>query len=79
LTWTQAWRRKNKKGKIETAAKKKGKRSARVFKSIQGITIEDIKKRRDAKPDLKKAQRDNALRYEAQGGEGGEAGLDAGQ
>ena len=62
LTWTQAWRRKNKKGKVETAAKKKGKRSARVFKSIQGITIEDIKKRRDAKPDLKKAQRENALR-----------------
>lgn len=62
MTWTQSWRRKNKKGKIETAAKKKGKRSARVFKSIQGITIEDIKKRRDAKPDLKKAQRDNALR-----------------
>jgi len=47
---------------LETATKKKGKRSARVFKSIQGITIEDIKKRRDAKPDLKKAQRDNALR-----------------
>jgi len=62
LTWTQSWRRKNKKGKVETAAKKKGKRTARVFKSIQGITIEDIKKRRDAKPDLKKAQRDNALR-----------------
>jgi large subunit ribosomal protein L24e len=62
LTWTQSWRRKNKKGKIETAAKKKGKRSARVFKSIQGITIEDIKKRRDTKPDLKKAQRENALR-----------------
>jgi hypothetical protein len=40
LTWTQSWRRKNKKGKIETAAKKKGKRTARVFKSIQGITIE---------------------------------------
>lgn len=47
---------------METAAKKKGKRTARVFKSIQGTTIEDIKKRRDAKPDLKKAQRDNALR-----------------
>ena len=62
MTWTQAWRRKNKKGKVETLAKKKGKRTARVFKSIQGITIEDIKKRRDAKPDLKKAQRENALR-----------------
>jgi len=62
LTWTQAWRRKNKKGKIETAAKKRGKRTARVFKSIAGITIEDIKKRREAKPDLRKAQREAQLR-----------------
>jgi len=62
LTWTQAWRRKNKKGKVETAAKKRGKRTARVFKSIQGISMEDIKKRREAKPDLRKAQRQEALR-----------------
>ena len=62
LTWTQAWRRKNKKGRVETAAKKKGKKTARVFKSIAGITMEDIKKRRDAKPDLRKAQRETALR-----------------
>ena len=47
---------------METAAKKKGKKTARVFKSIAGITIEDIKKRRDAKPDLRKAQRETALR-----------------
>jgi len=62
LTWTQAWRRRNKKGRVETLAKKKGKKTARVFKSIAGITIEDIKKRRDAKPDLRKAQRETALR-----------------
>jgi len=62
LRWTQAWRRRNKKGKIESAAKKKGKKQARVFKSIQGISIEDIKKRREIKPDLRKAQREAALR-----------------
>jgi large subunit ribosomal protein L24e len=62
LTWTQAWRRKNKKGKIETSAKKRGKRTARVFKSIAGITIEDIKKKREAKPDFRKAQREAQLR-----------------
>lgn len=38
-------------------AKKKGRRTARVFRSIQGISLEDIKKRRDAKPDFRKAQR----------------------
>jgi len=62
LTWTQAWRRRNKKGKVETMQKKKGKKTARVLKSIKGITIEDINKRREIKPDLKKAQREAALR-----------------
>lgn len=62
LTWTQAWRRRNKKGKMETATKKKGKRTARVFKSIAGITMEDIAKRRDAKPDARKAEREAALK-----------------
>ncbi len=62
LTWTQAWRRRNKKGKVETLSKKKGKRAVRVFKSIQGITLEDIQKKRDLKPDLKKAQREAAVR-----------------
>jgi large subunit ribosomal protein L24e len=62
LTWTQAWRRRNKKGKVETLSKKKGKRTVRVFKSIQGITLEDIQKKRDMKPDVKKAQREVALR-----------------
>lgn len=62
LRWTQSWRRRNKKGKVEAASKKKGKKQARVFKSIQGITIEDIKKRREVKPDLRKAQREAALR-----------------
>ena len=47
---------------METAAKKRGKKAARVFKSIAGITMEDIKKRRDAKPDIRKAQRETALR-----------------
>ena len=62
LRWTQSWRRRNKKGKVETAQKKKGKKTTRVFKSIAGVSIEDIKKRRDVKPDVRKAQRETALR-----------------
>ena len=30
--------------------------------SIAGVSIEDIKKRRDVKPDVRKAQRETALR-----------------
>jgi len=62
LTWTQAWRRRNKKGKVETAQKKRGKRQARIFKSIAGITMEDLKKRRDVNPDVRKAEREKGLR-----------------
>jgi large subunit ribosomal protein L24e len=62
LTWTQSCRRLHKKGKVETASKKKGRRTARIFRSIQGISVEDIKKRRDAKPEFRKAERDAALR-----------------
>ena len=62
LRWTQAWRRKNKKSKTETAAKRKGKKTARVFKSIQGISMEDLQSKRDMKPEQRKAAKDVAIR-----------------
>jgi len=62
LTWTQAWRRRNKKGRVETMSKKKGKKVARVFKGIAGTTIEDLKKKREIKPEVRKAQQQTALR-----------------
>jgi len=62
LRWTQAWRRRNKKSKAETLAKKKVKRVGTVFKAIQGLSIEEIRKRRSAKPDVKKANREVAVR-----------------
>lgn len=62
LTWTQAWRRRNKKGRVETMSKKKGKKTARVFKGIAGVTVEDLKKKREVKPEVRKAQQATALR-----------------
>jgi len=62
LHWTQAWRRLHKKGSVEQEAKKKTKRTAKVFKAIAGLSIEDIKKKRQQKPDLRKAQRESHLR-----------------
>ena len=62
LTWTQAWRRKHKKGKVETAAKKKIKRTGKTFKAIQGLSMDEIKKRRTQKPEIRAAQREAALR-----------------
>ena len=62
LTWTQAWRRKHKKGKVETATKKKIKRTGKVYKAIQGISMDEIRKRREQKPEMRTAQREAALR-----------------
>merc|ERR1712070_544993 len=62
LTWTQQWRRRNKKGRTELAAKKKTRRATKVVKAIQGLSIEDLKKRRNQKPEYRQAQRAAALR-----------------
>jgi len=62
LHWTQAWRRLHKKGSIEAEAKKKVKRAGKVFKAIQGLSFDDITKKRQQKPDLRQAQREAALR-----------------
>lgn len=62
LTWTQQWRRRHKKGKVETVNKKKTKRATKVYKAIQGIDIEAIKKKRDLKPEARKAAREADLR-----------------
>ena len=62
LTWSQQWRRRNKKGKTDLAVKKKARRAAKVVKAIQGLSMEDLQKRRTQKPEYRKAQRDAALR-----------------
>jgi len=62
LHWTQAWRRLHKKGTVEAEAKKKAKRSGKGFKAIAGLSLEDLKNKRLQKPDVRKAQRDQAAR-----------------
>jgi large subunit ribosomal protein L24e len=46
IRWTTAWRRKNKKLKATGIIKKRRKKKARILKSITGLTVEDIRKRR---------------------------------
>ena len=62
LTWSQQWRRRNKKGKTDLTVKKKTRRAAKVYKAIQGLSIDDLRKRRTQKPEYRKAQRDASLR-----------------
>jgi len=63
LHWTQAWRRLHrKKGTVEQLAKKKIKKAGRVFKPISGFSMDLVIKKRDMKPDARKAEREAQLR-----------------
>jgi len=47
LTWTQASRRFNKKTKVIDIQKKRTRRTTRVQKAVVGMSLAEIKKRRD--------------------------------
>merc|ERR1719409_2039520 len=60
LTWTQAWRRMNKKGKAEEGKSRKGRKAAKFQKAIVGMSLEDIKRKRAQKPELRQAAQEAA-------------------
>merc|ERR1719168_395294 len=53
LRWTQAWGRMNKKGKADEAAKKRTRKAQKFQKAIVGMSLEDIKKKKAQKPELR--------------------------
>jgi len=56
LTWTQSWRRANKKFRsTEAQTKRRTRRTAKVQKAIVGLTLDEFKKRKDQKPELRQA------------------------
>ena len=62
ITWTTAWRKHNKKIKTEDVGKKKKRRNLRAQRAIVGISLDEIRKKRKEKPDMRKAQTEEALR-----------------
>ena len=60
LTWTTAWRRFNKKDQTQTKDKKKTKRTTRVQKAIVGMNLDEIKRRKDQKSDIRSKLREEA-------------------
>jgi len=61
LTWTQAWRRTNKKGKTDMNSRKTKKRATKVFKGIAGMSIDDLKQRKNQTADFRKAARTTSV------------------
>ena len=62
INWTVLYRRKHKKGQVELEAKKKSHKAAKFQRAIAGATLEEIMKKRNQKPEVRKAQREQAIR-----------------
>ncbi|CCI43029.1 unnamed protein product [Albugo candida] len=62
ILWTHCWRRKNKKIKAEEVTRRRARKTARVQRAIVGISAEEIRKKRNQKPQVRAAAREAALR-----------------
>merc|ERR1712060_82187 len=62
LRWTQAWRRMNKKGKADEAGKKRTRKAQKFQKAIVGMSLDDIKKKKAQKPELRQQAKDAAAK-----------------
>lgn len=62
VKWTVLYRRKHKKGIEEEAAKKRTRRTQKFQRAIVGASLTDIMAKRNMKPEVRKAQRDQAIK-----------------
>lgn len=62
-SWTVLYRRKHKKGtQGEDVTRKKTRRTVKSQKAIHGATLAEILMKRNQKPEVRKAQREQAIR-----------------
>ncbi|KAF6207807.1 hypothetical protein GE061_016256 [Apolygus lucorum] len=62
VTWTVLYRRKHKKGQEEEQSKKRTRRTQKFQRAIVGASLTDILAKRNMKPEVRKAQRDQAIK-----------------
>ena len=62
IVWTQAWRRMNKKIKVEEITRRRTRKTAKIQKAIVGVSADDIRKKRNQKPTVRAAAREAALK-----------------
>lgn len=61
LTWTQAWRRFNKKIRVDELAKKRTRKTTRVQKAVVGMSLDEIKRKKAETRDERDKKHDTAL------------------
>ncbi|XP_022094804.1 60S ribosomal protein L24-like [Acanthaster planci] len=62
INWTVLYRRKHKKGTQEEVTKKRTRRTTKFHRAIVGVTLEQIQAKRNQKPEVRKAQREQAIK-----------------
>nr|XP_042134779.1 60S ribosomal protein L24-like [Peromyscus maniculatus bairdii] len=62
INWTVLYRRKHKKGQSEEIQKKRTRRAVKFQRAITGASLADIMAKRNQKPKVRKAQREQAIR-----------------
>ncbi|XP_064612704.1 large ribosomal subunit protein eL24-like [Liolophura sinensis] len=62
INWTVLYRRKHKKGQTEEVSKKRTRRTTKFQRAIAGSSLPDILAKRNQKPEVRKAQREQAIR-----------------
>lgn len=63
INWTVLYRRKHKKGNLEEIAKKRTRRATKFTRAVTGLSLAEIQAKRNQKPEVRKAQREQAIRY----------------
>ncbi len=62
INWTVLYRRKHKKGQQEEISKKRSRRTTKFQRAITGASLADILAKRNQKPEVRRAQREQAIR-----------------
>ncbi|XP_061547355.1 large ribosomal subunit protein eL24 [Phyllopteryx taeniolatus] len=62
INWTVLYRRKHKKGQSEEVSKKRTRRAVKFQRAITGASLAEIMAKRNQKPEVRKAQREQAIR-----------------
>ncbi|XP_038059748.1 60S ribosomal protein L24-like [Patiria miniata] len=62
INWTVLYRRKHRKGTQEEMTKKRTRRTTKFHRAIVGVTLEQINAKRNQKPEVRKAQREQAIK-----------------
>ncbi|ESO89361.1 hypothetical protein LOTGIDRAFT_106244 [Lottia gigantea] len=65
IRWTVLYRRKYKKGNLETITKKRNRKTVKHERGIAGATLSDILAKRNQPPEVRAAQREQAIRLAA--------------